>query len=385
MVQSPRGNDPQFLNTAWTVQAVRGMVLTAVLWLIALALSLAGGQNWLPEGKILGDPRLPPLIAVISLTVLLGSFQSMSAWRAGRNLHVGKIMLIELAGQAIALVAMVIAAWYTRSYWSLALGALLAPMVARTLEYWLLPGHQHRFARDAGALSEIRAQARWILPASALGFFALHSERLILGALLDTSSFGLYAIAFLLATAMAQLPNTVATRIVFPSLSEVQRERPHDLPRVLARFQWLYDGCFVTLFAAVAVCGSTLVDLLYDDRYRAAGPMLTILAIGCIGTRALVVEQCYLAQGLPVYTAVNQAFRMVVLLPAMYLGYRLGGTHGALMGIAVAQFAGWPVVFVYQMRRNLFTWSAQALLLPALLAGAGLGWLAVQAVHWFKA
>ncbi|HZJ69863.1 MAG TPA: oligosaccharide flippase family protein, partial [Planctomycetota bacterium] len=36
IIQNARGNDPAFLNTAWTVQVVRG----TVLWLVACAIAL---------------------------------------------------------------------------------------------------------------------------------------------------------------------------------------------------------------------------------------------------------------------------------------------------------------------------------------------------------
>src|SRR5688572_15740248 len=59
IVQHQRGDDPRFLNTAWTIQAVRGALLTLVAVAIAPAYAAFYGQ-----------PELTTYVQVAALTAL---------------------------------------------------------------------------------------------------------------------------------------------------------------------------------------------------------------------------------------------------------------------------------------------------------------------------
>ena len=51
IIQSPRGDDPLFLNTAWTVQLLRGILLFAVTLLIAFGSWATQQINLWPAGS----------------------------------------------------------------------------------------------------------------------------------------------------------------------------------------------------------------------------------------------------------------------------------------------------------------------------------------------
>src|SRR5206468_9319193 len=65
IIQNKRGDDPAFLNTAWTVQVIRG----AALWVGSCLLSL-------PLGAFYGESRLGRLIPVAGMTALISGFNS---------------------------------------------------------------------------------------------------------------------------------------------------------------------------------------------------------------------------------------------------------------------------------------------------------------------
>ena len=66
IVQSRRGDDPAFLNTAWALQILRGLVLWAIALAIALGLYLADRAGMVPAGSVYADPSLPWVIAALS-------------------------------------------------------------------------------------------------------------------------------------------------------------------------------------------------------------------------------------------------------------------------------------------------------------------------------
>lgn len=382
LVQSQRGSEPAFYDTCWSVLLLRGTGLTGLTLLLGIGVSWGQSLAWFPATSIYADTRLPPLILAMSLVPLLQGMRGAGAYQADRRMAVGRLVMVELLSQLVALVVTMSLAWSTRSHWALLAGMLTAAVASRCFEWLLLERLPMRWCWERQALDELRDMARWVMPASVLGLLALHGERLVLAGLLGTHDFGLYSVAFLLAGAVQTVSGLLGLRVVFPTLSEVARERPADLERILSRFQVLFDLLVVTVFTALAIAGPAVVALLYDARYQAAGGMLAILALGGISQRALVIEQCYLALGQANYTAAAQLMRSLVLVPAILVGFRLWGVQGALAGVALAQFAGLPVGYWFKWRHGLLSWRAEAGLLPALVAGgllgSGVSWLVGQ-------
>ena len=58
IVQSHRGNDPVFLNTAWTVQIIRGFIIWSLALLLSFALWLAGRLGYLSGDTVYALPIL---------------------------------------------------------------------------------------------------------------------------------------------------------------------------------------------------------------------------------------------------------------------------------------------------------------------------------------
>jgi O-antigen/teichoic acid export membrane protein len=73
--RSPRGDDPVFLDTAWTINVLRG----GLLWLLAAALSVPLAALW-------QAPELRQLLPVAGLTLLIAGFNPTRIDTANRHL-----------------------------------------------------------------------------------------------------------------------------------------------------------------------------------------------------------------------------------------------------------------------------------------------------------
>ena len=373
IVQHPRGEDPAFLNTAWTVQVMRGIAIWLLALLAALALPLASDLGWVKAGTVYADPLLPWVIAVFSLTAVISGFDSTNIAVARRKMQVRLLTQIEVASQVVALVVMAALAWWTRSIWALVVGGLVAAAVRCALSHAVLAGARNAIALDKSALHELLNFGKWIFVSSISGFLVINGDRLMLGGLVDAQTLGMYAIAFLLANSLSLILGTLLGNVFFPALSQIARERPHDLAATLDKFQRLADAFLLTASGFLIMAGSSIVALLYDARYQAAGPMLSLLAVGCIGLRYQVVEQCYLAMGKPQITAATNAFRMLVLYVGLPVAFYTHQFAGAMIAIVVSQYSGWPMALYFKFKHGLMTLKGESFAVPALLAGLALG------------
>src|SRR5512139_161778 len=92
VIRDRRGDDPTFLNTIWTLQLVRGLALCALMNLAALTMLAAAA--WAPGllGGSYGDPRLPAVVAILSLVPIMAALESTNLPRAQRALAMGQVV-----------------------------------------------------------------------------------------------------------------------------------------------------------------------------------------------------------------------------------------------------------------------------------------------------
>lgn len=76
IIQSPRGDDPVFLNTIWTVQIVRGFILFASTLLLAALAWYAQTINLWSTHSTYAAPELPLVLAVTGFSAIIVGFQS---------------------------------------------------------------------------------------------------------------------------------------------------------------------------------------------------------------------------------------------------------------------------------------------------------------------
>ena len=118
VVQSPNGDKQWFLNTAWTLQILRGGIIWMFGSVFAVGLYFAANLQLFPASSIYMDPDLPAYIVVASASAIILGFQSMKWMTASRDLQLRRIFFIEVSAQVLSLAFVIVLGWYTRSLWA---------------------------------------------------------------------------------------------------------------------------------------------------------------------------------------------------------------------------------------------------------------------------
>jgi len=382
IVQSPRGDDPVFLDTAWVVQIIRG----AVLWLIALLLSgatyYASHAGMFPDESVYASPVLPLVIAVGSFATVISGFASTKIATAYRTFDQQKLVQIEVLSQVLALAVMVCVGILTRSIWALVAGGLVATLTVTVLSHTWIKGRPNRFRLERKALRELIGFGKWIFLSSAVGILAINGDRILLGAYVDARTLGLYAIAILIAGAVEGLLSRLFATVSLPALSEVARTNPERLRDTYYKLRVPGDLMLLFIAGLLFASGAMVIDLLYDPRYTAAGPMLQILALALFTARFGVAHQIYLAVGVPRHLATINAVRFVALFTLVPALFHFGGLQAAIWGIALHGLATLPFIFYFNARLGLNDLRREALVLLALPAGYFTGYALNLLLDW---
>src|SRR6185436_4243172 len=88
VVQSRRGREAAFLDTAWTIQIARGFVICGGALGVGVSFLLLHAIA--PPGSVYADQSLPPVIAILSLSAVIGGFESTRIHEASRTLSLGR-------------------------------------------------------------------------------------------------------------------------------------------------------------------------------------------------------------------------------------------------------------------------------------------------------
>jgi O-antigen/teichoic acid export membrane protein len=369
VVQSKRGNDPVFLNTIWVTQILRGLLL----WLFALVASLlihfANHIGMVPDDSVYADPKLPFVIAILSIAAVAAGLESTKLLEASRNMSLKRIAWLEVATQVAALLCMI--AWVSidRSIWALVAGGIGSSVVRAILSHVWLPGVSNRWQWDNTAFREIFHFGKWMFASSVLGFFVNSGDRLLLGTFVDKNVLGVYVIAFLIYSSVEQVLMKIIGDVSFPALSEVARERLTHLKSSYYRFNSVI-GLFAYFSAGfLMISGQTLIGLLYDHRYEQAGWMLEVLSAALLTIPMRVAQLCFLALGLPRLFTHPITIRVVTLFTLTPIGFYCFGLSGALVGIVAGYWSTVPTILFYSIKHDLFNFRKEMLTLAAVPVG----------------
>ncbi|WP_406648512.1 oligosaccharide flippase family protein [Aliisedimentitalea scapharcae] len=357
IAQSDRGDDPDFLNTAFSIQVVRGLILWATTALLA----------W-PVSQFYNEPDLLVYLPIAGVGLAINGFMPTRVETAHRHLLVGRVTALDLISQALGILSMVVLAVITQSVIALVLGGVFQAFVTLALTQAFLPGMKNRFRWEAKAVHEQLHFGKWIFLSTACWFFTSQGDRLFLGKFVTLEVLGLYNIGFFLASFPMLLGYAINQRLLIP----VYREKPATESRDNWRNQrWLrfgLSGAILSLLLVVAFAGPWLVDLLYDERYMLSGPMVSLIAIAMIpAVIGLTYDPAALAAGDSRGFFVFTASRAIIQTILFLLGLSWFGVLGGIAALGVSMLLAYPVLIWLATKHKV--WDPVHDLLCLVLAG----------------
>jgi O-antigen/teichoic acid export membrane protein len=348
VVQSKRGDDPAFLDTAWTLQVIRGLGLWACSWLVA----------W-PAAAFYETPALLWLIPLAGGVAALNGFNSTTMLTFSRKLLRGRLVLIEVVSYVFTMSCVV--GWIVfsgdqnESHRLLAMvcGGLMGGVIELAASYFFLPGRRPWFRWDATARRELAHFGGWVFLSTACTYLASQADRLAVGKLFTVDVLGVYQIADRLVEIPAFVMFSLGSQLVFPLYSRlIQAGR--DLGDVFGRVHRTFTSFGALLIGGLVVAGPALVSCLYDERYHDAGRYLQLLGMaGWFTVLQSAGELVLLARGQTRRLAAGQATRLLVLPGALLVGFWLGGLPGLIIGYGSAEVVRYGVTVWFIRREGL--------------------------------
>jgi len=326
VIQSKRGDEPLFLNTAWTLQVLRGVLL----WLVALAIT------W-PMAIFYHDPKLKYLLPVVALSTLIGSFNSTNLLTLSRHMGVKRLFAIDGTTSLVSLVVTIAWAHFRPSVWAIVAGQLISTLYRLGLSFVpaVAPGIRNTFRWDKETVHSIVHLGKWILVATAFTFFATQADRLILGRLISLSLLGIYGLAYQLSDIPRAIILALGARVAYPFIAKIIHQPRDEFRATFLRYRFFALLAGAALLSIMVNWGGLLIVHLYDRRYRDAAWMIPILALGLWQT--LLYQTTYpvlLSMNKVKYNVFGNGAYCIAICTALPLAFHFFHMFGAVIAVA---------------------------------------------------
>lgn len=362
IVQHRRGDEPAFLNTVWTLDIGRGVLIWLIVTLAAPTIA-----------RFYEQPDLLLMLPVAGLTAVIQGFTASRIYTANRHLTLGRLTLLDLGSQFVGIVVMVALALAMPSVWALIFGGLVSTLVKTALSHVVLPGAPNRLHWEKAAFFELFHFGKYIFVSSIAGFLINTGDRAILGKFVSLSELAVYNIGFFLAVVPLMLARQLGGQILVPLHARLPFDAaPENRRKVLkARASLTFALLAAALFSGLI--GDWLIMALYTEPYHLAGPIMVLISLACLFP---IVTNPYSA--LLLAKGNSRDFTLLMLVMAaiqstiLYFGVRDFGLIGAILAVPVATLAVYPLTAWLARRQGGWEPGLDALCLAVILLGGGL-------------
>jgi len=264
VIRSER-EDVVFLQTAWSLQVVRGLLL----WLMTLLMA------W-PVSQYYDEPLLLFILPCSGTIALFMGLNSIAILQNQKHLKYKKLVIFENVAALVGLIAMIFFGILYNSVWALVAGGILSTLVMTFFSHNFFKSIKHSFRWNKEVVHELFHFGKWVFLSTALTFFVSQYDKLALGKLADMHALGLYAIAVVWAGLPTMIVSQLSNKVFYPVVSELYRNG--ELVKITdIRNSIVILSVVICIFMIAS--GHLLINVLYEVEYHLAGELVSVLAV----------------------------------------------------------------------------------------------------------
>lgn len=334
-----------YLDTAWTVQVIRGLVLGGIL--------VAGAPL---VGLFFEEPRAVLIVRVLGSVEVLKSLRNIGVVYFRKELEFHKQFIYQFSGTVADLSVALPFAFIFRSVWALIFGLLARNLVKSALSYKVHDFRPH-IKLNLKKAKELITFGRWIFGMSIIGFIATQADDIFLGKFLGTTALGIYQLAYRISNAPSNEITHVISSITFPAYSKVQ-DNVQKLRAAFYKVVEVTTSLSFPLGAGIFFLAPEFVHLFLGTQWIRMIPALRVLVIsGVIRSITAIGGPVFWGVGEPKRDFWLNLIRTVALWAAIYpltVLYGITGTSLAVLIGLVTLFFFWIFTVSETIQDNIF-------------------------------
>ncbi len=331
-----KGDIRPYLDTVWTIEFFRGIILFGLLYVIAPSVAV-----------LIKSPDATPIVRVIGVCFVIGSLGNIGTVYFRKELQFNKIFVLTFVGQIVSFVVSVWLAYVYRTVWAIVWGRLAMTAVSLLLTYLMHP-YRPRLSFDISRAKELWGFGKHMLGTGILKYVCNFGDDWFVGWMLGSEILGFYRRAF-------ELGNMVATeignRISTVSFSVYSKLQDKDEKLRGGFFKSLHAVSLIVLpvTGGFIAMGTEFVGVVLGEKWLGMIPALQILCLTGV-MRCMQWAPIFMAKGrVDIITRMATA-RMLITVVTIYPLTAKWGIVGTSICVLAAGVAVTPIAF-YELRK----------------------------------
>lgn len=314
-------NVESYLDTAWTISAVRGVLLFFILFFFAPM-----------AASFFNSPKAALVIKIIAISSIFAGFRNIGVIFFQKELKFNKQFLFDFSATSTDLVVSVALTFVLRNVWALVWGGLVGNFIRLFMSYLLHP-YRPRVRFEKVEAKELFGFGKWILGSSILLFLATQGADIFVGKMIGVTALGFYQIAFLL----SNLPDSEITHVIswvtFPAYSKMQ----DDIPRLREAYLKVLQFTVlisIPLAVGIFILAPEFTKIFLGDKWLPMVPVMQVLAFASlVRSIAATAGPVFHGIGKPKIDTRWQVVRLIVLVVLLYPLTMRWGILGASISV----------------------------------------------------
>ena len=328
-----------YLQTAWTVQVLRGVFLAAILYIAAPYVA-----------RFFHELEVISLIRSLSIAMLVRGFTNIGIIYFQKELEFRRQVVYQLSGTLADVAVAVTAALLLRNAWALVYGWLAGSFTQVAVSYLLHP-YRPSFRFDVSKAKELCHFGKWMFSLSVLVFFINQGDDAFLGKVLGATELGFYQMAFRIGMLPATVFTLAVSQISFPVYAKLQGEQ-YRLRMAFCRILEITALVIFPITTGLIALGDHLTYFFLGAPWLPMAPLLRILALkGLIWALAGITGgPLYMAIGRPDINLKLNLAQAAVMSCLIYPFYHFWGAKGIAATVVIAMAANYGLNIRYSLK-----------------------------------
>lgn len=303
-------------DTAFTLNALRSVLLGSAIAALA----------W-PISALYGDPRLGPVLLVVAVGVTISGFANPRMVIFTRRLEFWQSFVVDVSGKLIGFFVAVSIAFLYRSYWALAISAVIVQFQSFLLSYILI---RYRPRFTISEWRDLIGFSVWISLGQAINTINWRSDGLLIGYFLGNQPLGYYSFGDNLASMPTREATAPIAQTLFPAFSRLNREKSR-LRSAYQRSQAMLSAIALPIGFGFAILAEPLVLATVGAKWLPAVIVIQMLSgIFTVQTLGSSVQPLAMAMGETRWLFNVTIINILIRIPMIMIGIAAAGLVGVL-------------------------------------------------------
>lgn len=312
--------DRRHLDTVFTIQLLRGLVIAAILFAASGLLA-----------KLLGSPRLNDVLRALAMMPLLDALRNPALAIYSRNLDFRREVVRDVIAAIIATGMGIAVAIWLRNYWALVAMALATSTLQSLVSYWRVPYRPRMGTKDWRHFASFGG---WLAAERFAAETNTIAPRLMLWILTTPVALGLFTIARdLQSISMNEMLEPVR-RTLLPGFSAMKDDLD-AMRRAFRKAQMITGGFVLPAGAGIAILAEEIIRTVVGRDWLDAVIVLQVLAPAmAVKVAAGPVGSVAIALGKLRANFWRSLAIALATYPVLWLTISTAGLAGAAIGMA---------------------------------------------------